>query len=55
MGMSVQEAGRKGGKARAAKLSKEQRVAIAKQGYKASPLSRKQVDSQVTQTGENKK
>jgi general stress protein YciG len=37
--MSVSEAGRKGGKARAAKLTKARRIEIARQGYHASPLS----------------
>ena len=44
--MSVSEAGRKGGKARAAKLSKARRIEIARQGYHASPLSVKRANSQ---------
>lgn len=39
--MTVKEAGRKGGKARAANLSKEERIRIAKLGYNASSLSTK--------------
>ncbi len=41
MGMTVAEAGRRGGKARAEKLSKERRIEIAKLGYKSSSLSLK--------------
>ncbi len=33
--------GRKGGRARAAKLTSEERIAIARKGYHASPLSTK--------------
>jgi general stress protein YciG len=44
--MSVSEAGRKGGNARAKKLTKERRIEIAKQGYQASPLSVKRANSQ---------
>lgn len=55
MGMSVEEAGRKGGLARAKRLSKERRVEIAKQGYKASPLSDKHKPSQSAQPAQNKK
>lgn len=39
--MNCADAGRKGGKARALKLSRERRIEIARQGYKASPLSDK--------------
>ena len=44
--MTVAEAGRKGGKARAAKLSPDRRKEIAKLGYAASPLSTKHANSQ---------
>lgn len=44
--MSVSEAGRKGGRARALKLSRDRRVEIARQGYNASPLSDKRAKSQ---------
>lgn len=37
--MTVADAGRKGGHARAKKLSRKRRIEIAKQGYLASPLS----------------
>lgn len=52
--MTVSQAGRKGGNARAKKLSKQRRVEIAKQGYLASPLSVKHKSSQVDQPDENK-
>ena len=45
--MSVSEAGRKGGKARAAKLTKARRIEIARQGYHASPLSTKRANNLV--------
>jgi len=45
-GMTVSEAGRKGGKARALKLSKARRIEIARQGYNASPLSTKRANPQ---------
>ena len=38
--MTVSEAGRKGGKARAAKLSEHRRKEIARLGYLASPISK---------------
>jgi general stress protein YciG len=44
--MSVSEAGRKGGRVRAAKLTKARRIEIARQGYDASPLSDKRAKSQ---------
>jgi general stress protein YciG len=53
-GITVSEAGRKGGKARAAKLSKARRIEIARQGYHASPLSDKHKQCQSVQNGENK-
>jgi hypothetical protein len=53
--MSVAEAGRKGGIARAKKLSAERMREIALQGYKASSLSRKRKACQAPQTDENKK
>ncbi len=37
--MTVADAGRKGGNARAKKLTRERRIEIARQGYNASPLS----------------
>jgi general stress protein YciG len=37
--MTVADAGRMGGIARAKKLSRKRRQEIARQGYKASPLS----------------
>jgi hypothetical protein len=49
--------GKKGGKARAAKLSKERRVEIAKLGYEAGikrMLSGKHKSGQSAKTGENK-
>ncbi len=36
--------GRKGGRARAAKLTSEERIAIARKGYHASPLSVKRAN-----------
>ncbi len=36
--------GRKGGRARAAKLTSEERIAIARKGYHASPLSIKRAN-----------
>ncbi len=53
--MSVSEAGRKGGHARAKKLSRERRVEIARQGYHASPLSVKHKQCQSPETEEKKK
>lgn len=44
--MTVSDAGRKGGNARAKKLSKARRIEIARQGYDASPLSVKRANSQ---------
>jgi len=38
--MTVSEAGRKGGRARAAKLSEHRRKEIARLGYIASPISK---------------
>ena len=53
--MSVSEAGRKGGKARAAKLSKARRIEIARQGYHSSPLSTKRANQQSNEKiAENK-
>jgi general stress protein YciG len=52
--MTVQEAGRKGGKARALSLSAERRKEIARQGYAASPLSGKHKRCQVGGLPENK-
>ncbi len=46
--------GRKGGEARAKKLSAERRREIAIQGYKASPLSRKREVCQPAEKTENK-
>ncbi len=42
--MTVSEAGRKGGNARAKKLSQARRIEIARQGYDASPLSVKRAN-----------
>ena len=52
--MTVAEAGRKGGRERAKKLTKERLIEIAKQGYNASPLSVKHKQCQVDQNGDNK-
>ncbi len=53
--MDVKEAGKRGGKARALKLSRERRQEIARLGYLASPLSRKREACQSPDNGENKK
>jgi len=53
--MTVSEAGRKGGHARARKLSKERRIEIARQGYHASPLSTKRAKNESNEKiAENK-
>ena len=51
--MTVAQAGKLGGKARAKKLSPERRSEIARQGYNAS-LGRKQSKCHVPDNGENK-
>ncbi len=53
-GMTVREAGRKGGKARAKKLTAKRRKEIARLGYLASPLSGKQESCQPVQSSETK-
>lgn len=53
--MTVAQAGRKGGHARAAKLTKERRSEIARLGYLASPLSAKHESRQLPPNGEKKK
>jgi general stress protein YciG len=52
--MTVAQAGRKGGEARARKLTKERLIEIARQGYKASPLSVKHKQCQMEENSENK-
>jgi general stress protein YciG len=52
--MTVAQAGRKGGKARARKLTKERLIEIARQGYNASPLSVKHKQCQMEENSENK-
>ena len=46
--------GRKGGNARAKKLTKERRIEIARQGYHASPLSTKHATSDKTSQNPSK-
>ncbi len=46
--------GRKGGRARAVKLTKERRIEIARQGYNASPLSTKRANSDETSQNPSK-
>jgi len=53
--MTVSEAGRKGGHARAKKLSQSRRIEIARQGYHASPLSVKRAKDETNeQMSQNK-
>ncbi len=52
--MSVSEAGRKGGNARAQNLSASERKRIATLGYLASPLSVKHITCQTPEISENK-
>ncbi len=52
--MTVAEAGRKGGHARAQRLTREDRVRIAKLGYHASSLSDKHKQCQHVESSENK-
>ncbi len=52
--MTVAEAGRKGGLKRAQRLTRDERVRIAKLGYNASSLSDKHKQCQQTENYGNK-